>query len=461
MRALASKTRSVVDAFPRAGWALTLAEFAVLAAVLYATRIISLNIWLVPEGDVLEYHQYAIAFWLQHPAFHHFPVEYPPLSILPFSLTLIPPLADYALVFSLWMLAFALAGYAGFLHFSSRRKALVYVFYLVLGAAATILARYDIVPALVTLAALWATERKRFALAYALLAAGILLKLYPVFLVPVVALEQWHVLRANARHGDRATGDELPFWERARMLVHTDAAKHVARGVFWCAGLVTAGFVGTYVLDPSGALSLFAYAGERPIQIESLPASIMWLGTIIGMHAQVDYSFTSLNYVGILSPTLKLLSLLGLAGGSLWVYGRQARRRIPVARAFLAVMAIVLVANKIFSPQYVIWLLPVAAYVEGFDFLWVAIALLTTWDFPLLYQLHHPIERVPFSPLFMPVVALRNGLLLWVTVRAMIRCKEVEGANASAAHAHNAHARGRHGTPFAGWASALRPDGNG
>src|SRR5574338_668036 len=114
------------------------------------------------SGDVIEYNTYAQAFWLTHPPLHQLPVEYPPLSILPFSLTLLPPIADIQTVFSLWMAAIVTIGYAGIRRFSTRRKGLIYLLYLLLGSDAVLTARFDIVPALITLAALWATERKRF-----------------------------------------------------------------------------------------------------------------------------------------------------------------------------------------------------------------------------------------------------------------------------------------------------------
>ena len=87
----------------------------------------------------------------------------------------------------------------------------------------------------------------------------------------------------------------------------------------------------------------------------------------------------------------------------------------------MACLCVVLATNKIFSPQYLIWLLPVVAAVDGFDPLWLIICLLTTLDFPIIYQMRHPIWTVPFNPAFMPVLALRNGLLVYATIRAIGR----------------------------------------
>lgn len=402
-------------------------ELALIVVALAATRILSINLWLLPNGDVKEYYDYAVAFWTWHPYFHNLPIEYPPLAILPFTLTLVPPVLDYQTTFALWMGALVVLGYFGFLRYSTRARGLIYVFYLVLGAAATLLARYDIVPALLTLAALWATNRRRFGLAYALLAAGILIKLYPLFLVPIVAMEQWRVVSARAA----AAGLPPPLarlreWREApvaalRRIWGHPATRRVSLGLGLCAGLVLLAFACALSFNPNGALSGFQYAGQRPLQIESTPATLLWLGSLVGIPAGPNYSFTSLNFVGPLDGILKPLSAVALVGGCLWVYGRQARGRLSAGRAFVACLSVVLVTNKILSPQYLIWILPIVAEVEGFDLLWVAICFVTTLDFPILYQLRHPIWTVPYTPLFMPVLALRNGLLLWVTLRALLR----------------------------------------
>ena len=463
MRASATAAKAAKPEAIRRRWWLVALEVAVIVAALVATRFLSINVWLVPFGDVAEYHTYAVAFWQTRPYFSSLPVEYPPLAIIPFTLTLLPALTDYVTVFAVWMGALVLLGYGGFLRFSTRRRGLIYVFYLVLGAAATLLARFDLVPALVTLAALWAAERRRFPLAYALLAAGILLKLYPVFLVPVVMVEQWRVVsRSASERGVAAPWEALRGWRAqprsaalrlwARLRTHP-APRQVALGVGICAGLVVLAFAVALAFDPSGALSGFNYAGARPLQVESTPASILWLGSLFGIPAAPDYSFTSLNFVGPLDIALKPLSAVALAGGCLWVYWRQARGKLSAGRAFLACLCVVLVTNKIFSPQYVIWVLPVVAYVEGFDLVWVAICFLTTLDFPIIYQLRHPIWTVPYSPQFMPVLALRNGLLLWVTLRVIIRSNNGEHsrdeleAPPDGTHAQRAQTPGSRGMP--------------
>lgn len=419
-------------------------EYGPLILALAATQVLSKLIWDLPNGDVDLYQNYAVAFWLRPPRLHALPVEYPPLALAVFMLTLVPPLPWYHITFAAWMGLFVLLGYRGIRERLGRTRGYIYVLYLAIGALATILARFDIVPALATLAALWAVERGRFGSAYALIAAGILLKLYPAFLLPVVAIAHWRTLAARdiATQGEPNTPARNPIAALSRF-ARRPATRRVARGLALWAVLVLAGYLPALVVNTSGALSGFNYAGGRPLQIESTPAALLWLGTIFGIPAQPDYSFTSLNYVGALDVYLKPLSAVALATGCLWVYWRQARGRLTAGQAFVACLAVVLVTNKIFSPQYLIWALPVVAYVEGFDFVWLAICLLTLYEFPVIYQMRRPILTVPYSWEFMPVLALRNGLLLYATLRAIMRPprRAPEPADTASTHAARIAAR--------------------
>lgn len=405
-------------------WGRRALEYGPLLLALAATQVLSKVIWDLPNGDVDLYQNYAVAFWLHLPRLHALPLEYPPLALAVFMLTLVPPLPWYHITFAVWMGLFVLLGYRGIRERLGRTRGYIYVLYLAIGALATILARFDIVPALATLAALWAVERGRFGSAYAFIAAGILLKLYPAFLLPVVAIAHWRALAAHdtpAQDGLSApTPTRHPIAALARF-ARRPATRRTARGLALCAALVLAGYLPALVVNTAGALSGFNYAGDRPLQIESTPAALLWLGTIVGIPAHPDYSYTSLNYVGALDIYLKPLSALALAAGCLWVYWRQARGRLTAGQAFVACLAVVLVTNKIFSPQYLIWALPVVAYVEGFDFVWLAVCLLTLYEFPIIYQMRRPILTVPYSWEFMPVLALRNGLLLYATLRAIMR----------------------------------------
>lgn len=398
-------------------WLARLAEIAALVVALVVMRSVMVATARLPNGDVVEYHTYALAFWTSHPLFSALPVEYPPLAILPFSLTLAPPLPDFQSVFTWWAAAAVIAGYLGFLRYSDRKRAIAYFVYLVIGSAGTLVARFDIFPMLVTLGALWATQRRHYATAYLLLALGTLLKLYPIFLAPIPLIAQWQTLTATARDAGQVVarrGRWTAGWLRS------PAIWRVVEGALVFAAAVGLGFALAFMLDPSGALTEFSYAGARPLQVESTPATFLWLGTLVGIPAHPDFSFVSLNFVGPLDVVLKPLSSVALAAGCLWAYWRFARGHLSLAQAFLAVLSVVVVANKIFSPQYLIWVTPFVAEVYGFDSLWLLIGALTTLIFPYLYGLRNPIQTVTYDWAFMPVVAIRNLLLLSFTLRAIL-----------------------------------------
>lgn len=418
-RALVAPPRVVL---PRVG--------ALAVAIWLAAHVINLTRFgaTVHNGDVLEYQRYAMVFWFGHPPFRHLPAEYPPLTILPFTLTILPPLPDPVVVFAWWMGALLIATYLWFRRYGTPRRAAVCMVYLLIGATSTVLARYDLFPALATLLALWACERGRFRLAYTLLAVGVLLKLYPVFLIPVVAVYHWRTLAEPiASPGGLARHAGSGSWRAAVARMHYHVGRWLTSGpvrvvaieVARCTAIIAAGFVVAALLSPAEALSGFVYAGARPLQIESTPATLLWVASWFGLSAHAVYTYHSLNLVGPLDALLKPLSALALAGGCLLVYWRLLMGRLTVGQAFVACLCVVILTNKIFSPQYLVWVLPLAAYVMGLEYAWLAIGLLTTVIYPFIYFAHPHIRLVAYDPLFLPTVAVRNALLLFVTVRAL------------------------------------------
>lgn len=398
-------------AAPRATHWPSLAEGAVVVLAIAIILYFTVAIWHTGLLDVAEYHHYAQAFWQQPPRFSALPREYPPLALLPFSLTLLFPTQDPLAVFAWGMALVTLLSYLAFRRWSTRRRALLAVGYLLLAESAMLLARYDLVPALVTVGALWAARRRRFALAYALLAVGTLLKLYPLALVPVVLIEHWHTLRRPLRADGRPGAGEgrrqgAPLW--------------VAAGALLCGGLIALGFGAAYARNPAGVLAPFRYAAQRPVQIESLPATVVWLASLRGVPLVRDYNFGSFNLLGPLPTALAPLGTLAMLVGCLVVYWRQARGRLPFPVAFLASVVVLLATNRVLSPQYFIWVLPLVAEVEGLDVSWLLICALTAAEVAVYpFSLDHYTERE--VGVFLLLVALRNALLLAATLRLVFR----------------------------------------
>jgi hypothetical protein len=356
------------------------------------------------HGDIDLYHRYAQAFWMGSPPLRSLPLEYPPLSIVAFSLTLLPPLPDYITVFALWMLALLAVTYLGFRRFESLRAADVFIVYSVVGGLSTLLGRFDLVPAALTVAAYWAVRHRRFDLAYVLLAAGTLIKLYPLFLIPIVMVEQW-----------RQLGSPKLWAMPPRPLLRS-------LGIF--AALTLAGFAVARALNPDGWLSAFTYNTLRPIQVESVPATILWMGSWIGAPAWPDHSFHSFNMVGPLESPLGVLSTLGLVGGCLWVYWRQLTGHMSFARALLCCVLVIICTSRVFSPQYLIWVIPLVVLVErDYDPLWIGVCVLTTLIYPFAYrsaQLYGLATPESYPLVFLGLIAARNALLVAVTARELL-----------------------------------------
>jgi len=121
--------------------------------------------------------------------------------------------------------------------------------------------------ALLTVAAFWSASRRRFLPAYLLLAAGALLKLYPIALVPVLMIEHRRFLMTHDRP-----------WR-----------KPVALGAGAVGGLVAASFAVGFLLEGWNSLSTYYYAAARPLQVESLGATLLWFGSFFGFPAVTEH----------------------------------------------------------------------------------------------------------------------------------------------------------------------------
>ncbi len=390
-------------------------DLALVLAGLALTLVLTLTAWShASDNDPILYQSYARAFWTAHPRFASLPREYPPLSVLVFTLTLLPPGMDPRVAFALWSALLFLAGYLAFIRFSGRAAALRYAIYLLVGAQGTLLSRFDLFPALATVGALWAVQRRRFPLAYLLLGIGVALKVYPIFLVPVVAIEQWRVLRASGVSSGATPGASrnLPS------LVST--LRPVAAGIAVCAATILLGLFLPAVRDPRAVASVAQYAAARPVEVESLAGTLVWLGTLAGMPATMRFTFGSNNLFSPLSPVASALTSLLLPVGCLALYVWQLRGKVSAGRAFLACLGIVVLTNHVLSAQYLIWLLPVAAVAGAETPLWmttwIAIGALTSLEYPILYELAGWVHSDAYRGWFLFEVAVRNTLLILATV---------------------------------------------
>ena len=143
-------------------------------------------------------------------------------------------------------------------------------------------------------------------------------------------------------------------------------------------------------------------------------------GTAFGFPAYRVFSY-AYNYSGALDAPLGLASSAALVLGLLWVYWRTARGTLKVPQAILAALCVTLVASKVLSAQYLLWILPFVAVVYELDLLWLAICVLTTLEYPILASNFAPTWKDTYDPLFLGVLALRNALLVIATLRVIIQ----------------------------------------
>jgi len=331
--------------------------------------------------------------------YRDFSVEYPPGF---FALALVPAAfassdAGYALAFSLWMGALLTA--AVWLAARTGRRlgipddAVVRLSALAALAAGVIcVRRFDAVVALAVCGLVFGVVTRRPWLAGLLFGAGIAAKGIPLLVAPFpiavyVAHRRWRELAIAAA-----------------------AAAAVV-------GVAIAPFVDAPLAD------LLRYHGERPIQVESTWGALL---AIAGAVAPVRAAFTfgSLNVVaGFDGPLRTIASVLPVAAWlALIVHAIRCRadERRMIRLASVAIVAY-MVLGKVFSPQYLTWLVPagvLASLTAGRaeQRLLIAGLLATQVIYPLLYLTALPWTA---SPVFGAVVLVRNGVLAVWAVRLL------------------------------------------
>ncbi len=386
-----------------------------IARVVFALYLVGalISVWLPGDwrqADVTLYRTDALAFWghLAHPSL---PREYPPLAVIPFALALIGPPAAGQDSFALGMAALFVLGFVAVRRWKGPSRAWTYGAYTLAAGPATLLFRYDIVPGLLVLACLWLLERRRFAPAYPLIAVGTLVKLFPLVLLPVAAIAHGRAERSGGGRG---------------------VARRLAVGGAVCIAIVAAGFALGLAVDPARGLGAIAYDLRRPVEVESVPATLMWLGSLFGAPIHATYSFGSYNLTGPLATAASLTGDAGLVAGMLWVWWRQLTGRIDTGQAVAGGLLVLLCTSAVLSAQYLLWVAPVLAVVEGFRYRWLAVCLLTALVFPLLFQVavqYQPTIR--YSAVFLAGIAARNLLLVVCTARFLTTARRAPAQSAA------------------------------
>lgn len=318
--------------------------------------------------------------------FHALPPEYPLLTLVPFSLPLLTPTQWYQVVFAICMAIIAGILYILLKRYRSTSAAIAFAIYLVLGSWATAEGRFDLIPAGLMLGAIILAIRARWKWAFALLALATLFKFYPAILVPPFLIAQQMQSR-----------EKWFSWSRWS-----------ASGVFL--GVCAVVTVVSLILNVANTLYPFTYFQNRPIQVESFPATLLWLGSFLGHPIQYTFQYQSLDFLSSLSNKVSLLSTLLLGVGLLYTFWLQWRGKIDLPTASLLTLLVLLMTGKVFSPQYLIWVAPLVAYVGGSNWKWLLswgiVSILTTIIFPFMYV------DVAYIKANYPVILVRDLLIV-------------------------------------------------
>ncbi|HJP87598.1 MAG TPA: hypothetical protein VJ850_01010 [Candidatus Limnocylindrales bacterium] len=363
------------------------------------------------QGDVGLYLEKAHAFVTGLLPYRDVPFEYPPASLVPMVAPYLAAFSDtvsldaYKVLFAAWE-ALLLLG-LGFVverigdHIGNR-WAVARLVVVSIGALLAITWRYDLFPSLLVMVAVWAALERRPVVVGLALGLGVLAKLYPIALLPALALP-W--LR--------------PF----------DVGRLVRIGATF--GLtILIGLAPFYVLAGDGAFAFMSYQVGRGLQIESIGGGLAVLAGLIGGTAPtLSYGFSAVQVEGQLAKALLgILPVLTVIGFGLlawfgWTRVRDGARTDRVGEVdrirpgtlvtlAFASLLVLLVTSKVYSIQYVVWLVPFVALLRGWQFwLGAAVVALTIPIHPLLYA-----DLVKQEALPILVLNLRNALVVALTV---------------------------------------------
>ncbi len=382
-------------------WAFALP--AVALAVLWAVATTVGPFSDTTVNDLFVYRTYADLIAGGGLPYVDFGFEYPPLAALPIWLGGLPGRdeATYAVGFAVLMGGCAIVGQQLAARLAGERRAGLQVAWMLALApvliGASVRTHFDALPIAIALGGLLALARERPDLGFLLLGIGTMTKLFPGLLAVVAVV--WLVARGERRAA--------------------------LRGAAIFAAVVV---LVSLPLSGSGYVDSFTFHLERPVQIESTPASVLFaLGDsqVTGTNLRPD-RFKSNGLDGGQADLVAAVFALALVLALGWVIvlaarGRDARHL--VLTGFAALLAFVAL-GKVFSPQYVIWLAPFAALAwvwgeRSVAALTGAAIVLTHVEFPGRY-----FDLINEQTGVILVVAARNALLLAalaLLARALLR----------------------------------------
>lgn len=303
--------------------------------------------------DTPIYQRYGDAIAGGQVPYRDFRLEYPPGALPVFALPSVvagtDDFAGYRRAFEveMWlagvaMLAFMAAALAA-LRAGERRVTLAVSFAALapLALGSLVLSRFDLWPATITAAALAALLAGRGRLGLGVLGVATATKIYPAVLLPLALT---HVWRCRGR-------------------------REALTGLGMFLGAVCALYVPFAALSPDGVAWSLGRQLSRPLQIESLGSAVLLAGhQVLGFGLVMRSGHGSQNLAGtapaLLAALLTLIQAAALLGIWVW-YARGPADRERLVRACAAAVCAFVALGKVFSPQFLVWLVALVPLVAG------------------------------------------------------------------------------------------------
>ncbi|MEU4348828.1 glycosyltransferase 87 family protein [Streptomyces sp. NPDC023838] len=205
----------------------------------------------------------------------------------------------------------------------------------------------------------------------------------------------------------------------------------------WTAALgAAAALLAALALGFSHTLDFLRQQGNRGVQIESLGGTALQLAHLLThWPGRVAYRYGAMEFTGPYVSSVARLALALTAAALCWLllWRVRARRWTAATPADAALCAVLLftVTSRVISPQYLVWLLGLAAVCltsrqtsqRPVALLMLPAAALSALAFPTLYD-----QVMAGSALGTSLMVLRNGLLLGA---ALLSCRRLWTAAAA------------------------------
>ena len=142
--------------------------------------------------------------------------------------------------------------------------------------------------------------------------------------------------------------------------------------------------------------------------------------------------------VSVLGGAVSNLSEILFIAGYIYSIYLLWRRKLDIVQTCIALLLIFIATGKVFSPQYLIWVIPLLAYSGAFDVLWLVvwggISLLTTIIYPYFYTRIIDSARIPYLPGFIQIVSARNMLFVFLTLAYLLNWFHIRRRHALPTH---------------------------